>query len=96
MQLDAPRHFFLHSLASLKWLTEKAGLSTESVTFDSWEFQFWGSEQYQQDIPLSDERSWSNGPAQSIFTADQIEAFRLQSEQLNAEGRGDQACFVLR
>jgi len=96
VQLDAPRHFFLHSVASLKLLSEKAGLSTESVTFDSWEFQFWGSEQYQQDIPLFDERSWSNGPAKSIFTADQIEAFRLQSEQLNAEGRGDQACFVLR
>jgi SAM-dependent methyltransferase len=96
VQLDAPRHFFLHSLASLELLSEKAGLSIESVSFDSSEFQFWGSEQYQQDIPLFDERSWSSGPAKSIFTAEQIEAFRLQSEQLNAEGRGDQACFVLR
>ena len=96
VQLDAPRHFFLHSLTSLKWLTEKAGLSTESVTFDSWEFQFWGSEQYQQDIPLSDERSWNNGPAKSIFTTEQIEAFRLKSAQLNSEGKGDQACFMLR
>jgi SAM-dependent methyltransferase len=94
--LDPPRHFFLHSLHSMALLAQKADLAIESTSFDSWELQFWGSEQYRQDIPLFDERSWNNGPAQSIFTTAQIEAFRQQAEQLNAQGLGDQACFILR
>ncbi len=96
VQLDAPRHFFLHSVKSMGLLAEKTGFRIESVSYDSWEFQFWGSEQYRQDIPLLDERSWNNGPEKSIFKPEQIEAFKQHSQQLNEEGLGDQACFILR
>ena len=43
VQIDAPRHFFLHTLKSFELLVEKSGLSIQDVIFDSTEFQFWGS-----------------------------------------------------
>src|SRR5260370_21502220 len=44
VQLDAPRHLFLHSQTSFAILAERSGFRIEKVIFDSSEFQFWGSE----------------------------------------------------
>ena len=51
-QLDAPRHFFLHTRKSFAMLANKSGFQIEQVVYDSTEFQFWASESYQQGIPL--------------------------------------------
>jgi len=59
VQIDAPRHFFIHTLRSFKLLTENSGLIIQEVIFDSTEFQFWGSEQYKRGIPLNSENSYS-------------------------------------
>ncbi len=79
----------------MKILAEKAGFQISKVVYDSTPFQFWASEQYLNDIPLMDKRSYFQNPDQSIFTNAQIEAFRVQAEQLNREGDGDQASFYL-
>ena len=96
VQLDAPRHLFLYSIESLRILAEGAGFEIESIVYDSTAFQFWGSEQYVQDIPLSDSRSHGRNPAGSIFTQNQGAEFERLAERVNAEGRGDQAALVLR
>ncbi len=57
VQLDAPRHFFVHSLASVKLLASQVGLEVRRVVHDSRGFQFWGSEQYLRDIPLESAHS---------------------------------------
>lgn len=44
-QLDAPRHFYLHSLRSMQILCEKSDLRIDRVVYDSRESQFWASEQ---------------------------------------------------
>lgn len=44
VQIDAPRHFFLHTEKSMEILAEKVGLEITRVEYDSTEFQFWGSE----------------------------------------------------
>lgn len=95
VQLDAPRHYFLHSVRSLEMLASKAGLRMEDVAYDSNEFQFWGSEQYCRDIPLHDERSYARNPSKSIFAREDIRAFRKEAEALNARKEGDQAIFHL-
>jgi len=96
VQLDAPRHFYLHSIESMKILAGEAGLELSSVIYDSSAFQFWGSEQYAADIPLVDSRSYSVSPTNSLFTRKQIAAFEERAVELNRAELGDQAAFYLR
>ncbi len=96
VQLDAPRHLYLHSSKSMELLSGQAGFEIESVKFDSDAFQFWGSEQYRKGIPLHSDRSYRSGIECSIFTEDDIIRFQKRAEELNAAELGDQACFLLR
>lgn len=94
VQLDAPRHFYLHSVESLRRLAAGAGMRLSSITYDSTPFQFWGSEQYRRGIPLRDPRSLAECKvADSIFTREDMAEFRRRAAELNATGRGDQAVF---
>ncbi len=93
--LDAPRHTVLHSQASLELLARQAGLRVRATLYDSSEFQFIGSEQYQRDIPLYGDDSYLVNPARSPFSAADIELFRQQARQLNQQQRGDTAAFYL-
>lgn len=96
VQLDAPRHLFLHSLKSMEALATQTGFRQEQVVYDSFGLQIWGSKQYEQDIPLRDPRSWAESPENSIFTAKQISEYEQRSRELNALNQGDQAAFYLR
>ena len=96
VQLDAPRHFYVHSVRSMKILADRAGLEVSNVVCDSSAFQFWASEQYAMDIPLFDIRSFAVTPTESIFTKAQIAAFENRALDLNREEQGDQAVFYLR
>lgn len=96
VQIDAPRHFYLHTVESLRLVAKQAGFHIERIDFDSDAFQFWGSEQYRQDIPLYDPRSCEFGIARSIFNPEAIQDYARKSRELNKLGKGDQACFYLR
>lgn len=96
VQLDAPRHFVLHTRRSLAALAERTGMRIESLAFDSHRFQFWGSEQYARDIPLHSPRSYARNPRTDLFTPAQLAEFDAQSQRLNEEGRGDQVRIVWR
>ncbi len=96
VQLDAPRHLFVHSIKSLEILSAKAELKIENFTFDSNEFQFWGSEQILRDIPLNSELSYAMNPSSSIFAPVQIRVFKKQAKYLNLSKKGDMAVFYLR
>ena len=95
VQLDAPRHFYLHTVKSINFLAEKTGFTIKKVDYDSNEFQFWGSEQYLRNIALRSEKSFSVNPEKSIFTQDQMQAFRAKAQALNEKQEGDSACFYL-
>ena len=96
VQLDAPRHFYLHSVESLRRLAAGAGLRLSNTVYDSTAFQFWGSEQYRRGIPLRDPRSLAQCKvADSIFTREQMATFRQKAAELNATRRGDQAIFFI-
>jgi len=84
------------SAESIKILAAQAGLVVAHVFYDSDEFQFWASKQYAKDIPLRSERSWSENPSASPFTAEQIAEWKKRAAELNRERRGDQAMFYLR
>lgn len=89
VQLDAPRHLFLHTKKSFRILAEKTGFSIDRTVFDSTEFQFTGSERYKQGIALTDENSFE------LFDQNTIIEFRQKAETLNEQEEGDQACFYI-
>ncbi|PID47485.1 MAG: methyltransferase type 12 [Proteobacteria bacterium] len=95
VQLDAPRHLFLHSKESMQFLADSIGFDLREIVYDSFAFQLWGSEQYLMDIPLNDERSYAVNPEKSIFSEQQIQEFANRSKTLNAQQQGDQAAFYL-
>jgi len=95
VQLDAPRHFFLHSKESMSILAEKAELSFDNTIYDSTEFQFLGSEQYIKDIPLFDEHSFTKGLEKSIFSKSDIKQYKSKAKKLNQEDQGDACAFIL-
>jgi SAM-dependent methyltransferase len=88
VQLDAPRHFVLHSIRSLGRVAEDAGLQLVATVYDSTEFQFTGSESYCQGVPLAE------GGVR--FSRRELRAFRKRAAAFNREGRGDQAAFYFR
>jgi 2-polyprenyl-3-methyl-5-hydroxy-6-metoxy-1,4-benzoquinol methylase len=96
VQLDAPRHFFIHSVKSMTLLAGKAALNLEKIVYDSTDFQFWGSEQYIRDISLTNNLSYSVNPANSIFSGKEIKAFKQKAKELNNKSQGDACAFFLR
>lgn len=92
IQLDPPRHLFLHTINSLKFLLDKTDLSIEKVVYDSNEVMIHGSEQYIKGVPLFSEDSFLfkkyNNPDSKI-----IKKF---TKLLNKFEFSDQATFVIR
>ena len=95
VQLDAPRHFFLYSIESLKVLARKTNFKIKEIVYDSNDFQFWGSQQYLKDIPLMAENSYGKNPAKSIFTKAEIKNYKKMARKLNLESQGDQAVIYM-
>ncbi len=96
VQLDAPRHLYLHTVESMKILANAAGLEPAGIEYDSNAFQFWGSEQYERDIPLNDPLSLSSNAQSPIFSPERLAEFARGATDLNSKGEGDQACFYIR
>jgi len=96
VQLDAPRHLFLHSIQSMHTLAEQITFTLEEVIYDSFAFQEWGSIQYQKDIALHDDNSYAVNPEKSLFSEVDIKAFTDHSKELNQSKYGYQAAFYLR
>lgn len=96
VEMDPPRHLYLHSKGSIQLLAEKAGLNLYSTICDSLELEFYGSEQYQRDIPLTAKNSYWLNHDNQIFTRDEIEGFKNMAHQVNEKDEGGRACFFFR
>ena len=94
VQLDAPRHLFLHTRASLRLLAEQAGLQVRECWCDSTEFQFWASKLYQRGIPHTDGQGRATQP-QDHFSAMELAAFRREAVAANQTNLGDQLVVLL-
>ncbi len=96
VQIDAPRHFHLHSVESMRMLAEKADLRlSDDVIYDSSDFQFWGSYQYEKEVCLYCYNSYVVNPTKSMFSKSDIKAYKVRARTLNKENNGDQAIFFL-
>ena len=90
VQLCAPRHTWIPSEKAMTVLAESASLKVEKVEYDSTPFQFWGSELYQRDMPVT-----SGDTFRQQFRFRKMKEWRKRAESLNREGCGDQAIFLL-
>ena len=95
VNLDAPRHFYLHSHRSLAIAASKAGLRLERQWCDSGGMQFMGSEQYRKDIPLMDARSAAVAKHGTLFSASQRREYEKRAQALNGAMRGDALCALM-
>ncbi len=85
-QIDAPRHFYLHTKKSMELLANKTGFKMHKIIYDANDYQFIFSEQYLQNKTIQ---------APILFNQKQIKDWRKQANQLNINEQGDQACFIL-
>lgn len=93
MQLDAPRHLYIYSVAAMDLLARRAGLrlDTGRSYHDSVSDQFWGSELYRRGTPLVT----AAGNLGSHFSRRELRHFKTRARLLNRHQEGDQAVFYL-
>ncbi len=84
VQLDAPRHLFLHTEKSMDELAKNVGLKLEHVEYDSTDFQFIGSEKYKRGLLLN---------AKEDLDFSKVAEYRALADKLNNEKDGDTASF---
>lgn len=96
VQIDAPRHFFLHTRRSMALLAKGAGLAIVQELQESTNFQFWGSEQVRAGMPLHHPDSYYVNPARSRFSPAQMRNWQRQARHLNRRGLGDTVTLYLR
>jgi SAM-dependent methyltransferase len=90
VQLDAPRHLFIPSMAGFFKLAKASRLNLWKVSCDSSAFQFWGSELYRRGISLQKGRQGRH------FSRRMLREFEKRARNLNQTMEGDSACFYLR
>lgn len=96
VQLDAPRHLYLFTASGFTTIAEEAGFAVTTVTYESSEFQFWGSEMYRRDLQLIPDGAPGAIHPPDIFSPEQMAEWKAEADLLNCEGRGDTATFTLR
>jgi ubiquinone/menaquinone biosynthesis C-methylase UbiE len=95
VQLDPPRHYFLHSKKSIEYLSHSFNFKINKIVYDSTVFQFLGSEQYKKQIHLMSNESYFINSNNSIFNEEDLKLFNDKAKELNKNKTGDTACFFL-
>lgn len=93
VEMDAPRHLYLHSKNSIHLAAEQAGLRQFNVLCDSIELEFYGSEQYQRGISLTAKESHWGKQNGTVFTKKEMHHFKEMAQQVNNKGECGRACF---
>lgn len=91
-QLDAPRHIYLHSKQSMKYLTERCGLTIRKIRFDSNYGQITKSFLYTKGISLWKQTLEDVG---KYFTPQDIKDLMKLSDDANEKEYGDHATFFV-
>lgn len=96
VEMDPPRHLYLHSLKSLELLAGKVGLEVFSIEYDTSAFEFYGSEMYARNISWNDDNSPLTNSKSTLFTKEEMEGFKVRANEVNQRGRAGRAGFFLR
>lgn len=89
VQLDAPRHLIIPSIAGFEALCQRVGCKVNEILFDSDEFQFWGTALYEKGLSLD------KSLISREFSKLELKEMHKKALQFNSEGKGDQVCFFI-
>ena len=92
-QLDPPRHLYTFTEPGFAELAAMAGFAVDKIVYDSDASQFFVSEFYRLDIPYINAHRKA---AIDKFGLETVVDWDAKAQELNAQNRGDQACFYLR
>jgi hypothetical protein len=94
-EIDAPRHFVLHSELSLKLTAEAAGLSLKCIQYESVPFSYAASELYRRGLSLYDESAKSQRQFEKVFERSELSQFEALSKLHHVPGWAGRAAFFL-
>jgi SAM-dependent methyltransferase len=86
--LDPPRHFYLHSRASITRLLESAGFQLDRIVDDGSLLQILGSEKIKRGQPLLNPKTGKTD-YDEFLPHELIQSASARSRELNLAGRGD-------
>lgn len=96
VELDAPRHLFIHSHDSLRRTAAAAGLRVADLVSDSEGFGYWGSELYRRDLSLMDPVTGAQRDPAANFSPTELAHFDAQAEADNRANAGGRVTAYLR
>lgn len=96
VELDAPRHFFLHTPRSLEQLANHCDLSVAHVVQECISMPYWGSELYRRGLTLFDPLTGSMRSPATVFSAAEMRHFESRAARAIRQGQGGPAAFTLR
>lgn len=94
VEMDAPRHLYLHSRSSIVLAARAAKLKLIESFDDTYEFEFAGSAQYRRGIPLNSPESFLINPPNGPFSDDEWENFRQQAAAANINREGGRIALI--
>jgi SAM-dependent methyltransferase len=95
VEIDAPRHVIIHSMNSMQILLKGINLKINEIIYDTDEFEFWGSEQFCNNIATNSKRSFSVNPSDSMFSKRQMDCYKVLASDYNKRGIAGRACFII-
>jgi SAM-dependent methyltransferase len=94
VELDPPRHLFVHTMASLSHCASAAGLRVHDVVWDSHAWEIIASDQIAKNVAWRDQNSWATNPPAG-YAAATIRAYADRVTLLNRGGDAGRAAFYL-
>jgi hypothetical protein len=95
VSLDPPRHFFIHSLKSIKTLLNKTGFVVKKIIYDAKVFDVVASEQYLRNISLHDSRSYTIDKKNTAFSRKEIRGFKKLINNLNKQEKSSSVALYI-
>ena len=96
VEIDAPRHYFLHTRKSFEMLAGAAGLEIYRADDVGDAFEYWGSEMYRRGLTLVEEHTKQGRDPRAVFTEAEMSEFERRSAEANRGNRGGRIAFYLR
>jgi SAM-dependent methyltransferase len=96
VELDPPRHFFIHTRRSFEIAASAAGFQLDAVLYDDTGFGYWGSELYMRDVPLYSHSAGRMVVPTDWFDANCLAEFNRLAHNANQRSEGGRAAFYLR
>lgn len=96
VEIDAPRHYFLHTRKSFAIASNAAGLEVYRIDDVGTPFEFWGSELYRRGLPFFEAAVNDYRDPRSIFSEADMAEFERRSTEVSRQNKGGRLAFYLR